>query len=184
MAVIVITPPEPLVDLNETKQWLRVDHADDDGLIAGLIAAVQSHIDGPDGVLGRALGTQILEYGLDRFHGHHIELPCPPVISIESVTYTGQAGSDVAWAAGWRLYDAGLERWSLAPLYGGSWPSVRYDRRSVRIRYRAGYETLPAAVPLAVKRMVAHLYDNRASAPADAMKAVAAELGHLKIYRV
>ncbi|MGE7007529.1 head-tail connector protein, partial [Sphingomonas sp. NPDC049708] len=53
-----------------------------------------------------------------------------------------------------------------------SWPSVRSERESVRIRYEAGYpdtvgdtpkSTVPAPVVAAIKLMIGDLFENRAS---------------------
>lgn len=162
MAVVVITPPEPLVSLEQAKRWLRVEHGDDDGLISSLIEAAQRHLDGPTGLLGRALGRQTLEYGLSQFGGSQIDLPCPPVVEVLSVTYANSVGADQTWGpVSWRLFDRGLDRWSLAPSYGGTWPLARLDHGSIRIRYRAGYETPPAPLQQAILLLTAHWYANR-----------------------
>src|SRR5579875_4153338 len=112
MFVAVITPPEPLVELDLAKQHLRVDDGDSDDLINAYIAAAQANIDGPGGWLGRAIGLQTLEVRLDSFHPRHwerrgypiwaegawtdwtcwplqnrIRLPYPPLVSITSITY-------------------------------------------------------------------------------------------------
>lgn len=138
MRVVVVTPPEPVVSLEEAKLRLRVDHDNDDELIEALVAAATQHVDGPTGWLGRAIGEQTLELRLDRFGSKAIGLPFRPIIGIDSVTYLDDSGADVDLAEGdgWR--------WSpgshlLLPPYNQSWPSGRCDADAVRIRYRAGY---------------------------------------------
>ena len=56
MRVFVVTPPEPVVSIDEAKDHLRVDGDGEDALIEGLVAAATGHIDGPNGWLGRAIG--------------------------------------------------------------------------------------------------------------------------------
>ena len=86
------------VSLAEAKMHLRVDAADEDGLIAGLIAAATAHLDGWAGVLGRCLCEQTWRQDFDRF-ARVLRLPLGPVASIASVTWRNAAGQ-VATVAG------------------------------------------------------------------------------------
>ena len=43
--VLIAPSSAPVVTLEEAKRHLRVDHDDDDALIAGMIAAAASHLD-------------------------------------------------------------------------------------------------------------------------------------------
>ena len=67
MSVVVITAPDPIIDLDLAKQHLKVTSDDDDMLIELYIDAAQSAIDGPRGWLGRCIGAQTLEFRLDGF---------------------------------------------------------------------------------------------------------------------
>lgn len=135
MRVTVIEPPPPIV----TPVEIPGDHAADDVAVAALISAVTAGIAGPDGWLGRSLGPQTLELALSCWPDGFVRLPCPPVISVLSVSYVDSAGAlvtvnDSAWQA------EGGEFWmrsSFAPPELGDVP------RPVRIRYRAGYDGNP-----------------------------------------
>jgi uncharacterized phiE125 gp8 family phage protein len=50
--------PAPLLTLAEIKAWLRIDHSDDDLLLAQTASAAVNHLDGYRGVLGRCIVTQ------------------------------------------------------------------------------------------------------------------------------
>ena len=159
MRVVVVTPPEPLVPLDEAKLHLRVDFDDDDALIEGAIAAVSAAIDGPDGWLGRAIGLQTLEYRGDPFGLDPIRLPCPPLIEVEQVSYLDTTGAEqVVPAASYGWSGAGL-----APAWGMIWPTARWTDEAVRVRYTAGYEIVPPAIRAALLLMIGDLYDNRAT---------------------
>lgn len=158
--VVVIEPPQPVVKLDEAKAHLKRDGDDDDALITAMIAAATGHIDGPDGWLGRAIGVQTLEATLDGFVYDPIALPYRPVIDIVGIRYEDVSGV-------WRdlasdVYD--LRGDSIGTAWGKSWPGTRAYRgasQSVRIRYRAGYETLPPSIRAAILLMTGDLYRNR-----------------------
>jgi len=65
MSSILLTPPaaEP-VTLADAKAWLRVEHDDDDDVIAALIAGARSHVEAQT---RRALITQSWRLVLDRW---------------------------------------------------------------------------------------------------------------------
>lgn len=163
--VVVVTPPKPVVKLDDLKKHVKVEHDDDDILLEAYLAAATGHIDGPDGWLGRALGIQTLEAGLDGFVYDPIPLPCRPVLSIDSVRYEDVTGM-------WRdlapdVYE--LRDDMLGTAWGKSWPGTRGYRgasRSTVIRYRAGYETVPAPITVAIMMMAADLYKFRESSVA------------------
>ncbi|MCA0025477.1 MULTISPECIES: head-tail connector protein [unclassified Mesorhizobium] len=162
MNIVVITPPAPVVTLEEAKAQLRVDFGDDDAFISGLIAAVQGNIDGPDGWLGRAIGVQTLEMRLPSFCGWDgsscIPLRCPPVTAPVSVKYIDGDGVEQTFDSdSYRLVGDDM----IAPAYSVSWPSARHDHDSVKIRYTAGYEQVPPPIKAAILLNVAHLYANR-----------------------
>ncbi len=169
MRLVVVIPPPPIVTAAEVRAQLRLDAGDDDAFLDGLIAVATAHIDGPDGWLGRAIGVQTLEAQLDGFYDGgrtEIMLPCRPVIEIVSVTYDDASGAaQVVLPAGYGLLgDIGLY-----PKPGITWPQAG----AVRVRYRAGYPTVPASgdtpakstVPAPIRHailmMVARLYASR-----------------------
>jgi uncharacterized phiE125 gp8 family phage protein len=167
MRVTVITPPAPIVSWDEARAHLRLDDGDDQqSYVESLIAAAQANIDGPAGWLGRCLGVQTLEMrGWD--FGFCDRLPYPPVINVLSVAYVDPAGAEQTLvSAEYQISSSGF----LEPSYGVSWPQARYERDAVRIRYRAGYEEIPAPIKHAVLLMVSHWFNNR-----DAVTTTAAQ---------
>ena len=105
-----IVPPVGLpVSLAEVKAGANLDGgSDDDAKIAGLIRSAVEMIDGPDGEIQRCLLSQTWELRLDCFPGYfdywrwpgwpyrphywhskglEIEIPLPPLQSVESITY-------------------------------------------------------------------------------------------------
>jgi uncharacterized phiE125 gp8 family phage protein len=176
---VVVERPEPFIDLVTAKEHVRVSHDDDDAIISGMVSAAISHIDGPEAWLGRSLAPQTLELRLDAYPCDGlVSLPCGPVIDVLSVKYIDGAGVLQTIDPGAYLADD-LYVW---PLYGTTWPTLRRERGSARIRYRAGYVADPAADPLvaqlpdaiaaAVLLMVGDLYANRETTVAGQVFAV------------
>lgn len=156
MRVTVVTPPPPVVSKTEAKDHLRVRHSAEDTLIEGMVAAATAHIDGPDGWLGRSIGVQTLEARLDAFPWD-LRLPFGPVRSITSVKYIGSDSVEETYDPA--LYENQGQR--VALLGNFIWPATAYRSEAVRVRYVAGYETIPPAIRAAILLMVGDLYRNR-----------------------
>ena len=149
------------VSLAEAKAHLRVDHDDDDALIAGLIQAATDHLDGWSGVLGRCLVTQTWRQDFDAF-ASCLPLPLGPVSAIASVTYRNTAG---------QLATVDSSDYSLRTDAGGrtyvrfqddfSTPGDLYEVAALSITYTAGYETVPAPIKTAILLMVGNIYECR-----------------------
>ncbi len=194
-AVVVIVPPAPVLTLTQAKtQCNATGFDDDDTLISDLMSTAQALLDGPDGILGRAIGVQTLELRLDSFlsqrwaFGHdwaswgygewgrwarptrftNIELPCPPFISLTSITYEDQNGVDqVLDASGWNATEEGV-----SPAFGDVWPSGRIAADAIRLQYQAGYvapsgatlpppNPVPAPIRQAMLMLISHWYNHR-----------------------
>jgi uncharacterized phiE125 gp8 family phage protein len=161
MRVLVITPPEPVVSLEEAKAHLRVLANDEDALITTYVAAATGHIDGPDGWLGRAIGAQTLEARGHVFRDAMV-LPYPPIIEIVSVKHLDAAGAEVTLLASEYEVRGSL----IGSAFGRRWPAVGVHDEAIRIRYRAGYEAVPPAIKAAILLMTEDLYANRGTVAA------------------
>src|SRR5690606_16820554 len=126
------------------KEHLRVDGADDNAVIEGLIRAAVSHLDGWTGILGRCLVEQTWRVDFDRFD-QCMRLPLGPVIEIVSVTWRDAEGqiSTVNDAEYLIQTDAGGAP-HLRFRNGYSFPSGLYESGAVSVTFKAGYPTIPA----------------------------------------
>lgn len=157
MRVVVVTPPTPVVSLDEAKLHLRVDTSDEDDLIFGMVAAATAHIDGPSGWLGRAIGVQTLTAHFDNFGCGGLILPFPPIVCVTSVQYLASPGVE-------QTVDAALYETmggTLVPKHGQTWPASLWRREAVRVTYQAGYAEAPAPIRAAILLMVGDLFRNR-----------------------
>lgn len=163
MRVVVVTDPAPAVRWEEADMHLKLDgDVEQKPYVEALIAAATAHIDGPDGWLNRSLGLREVEarFAL-RSVGSSIRLPDQPIVSLLAVSYLDADGVEQqASTDDFVLFD---DRVTSA---GGRWVweagSLRPD--AGRIRYRAGYEKVPAPIKAAILMMVADLYRFRTTA--------------------
>jgi uncharacterized phiE125 gp8 family phage protein len=192
--LVRVDPPDsPLLDREQVKLHLRIDHDDDDDLIDALIETVEAQLDGYAGTLGRALTEQSWKLSLHSFPGHrghpwstwrhhlrhhlHIRLPLPPLISVTTVAYVDPDGVDQVLDPGqYVVLDGPLA--SIQPVQGVCWPSTAFQPRAVQITYVAGYgapSDVPAPILAAARMMLEDLYDNRAAILIDSSRATLIE---------
>lgn len=167
MRLTIVTPPsiEP-ISLAEAKAHLRVDGNDEDALISQLITVARQALDGRDGLLGRALVQQTWKLTHDRFP-RAIEIPLPPLISIDGITYldadavTQTIDLETVTVEG--IGDAAPA--ILRPVSGTAWPETYDHPEAVALTFKAGYGTAAATVPAPIRQAllldVAHMFENR-----------------------
>lgn len=161
MRTVVITPPEPVVTWEDADQHLKLSGDTSQQVeVEAMIAAATANLDGPDGWLGRAIGLQTIEARFDRFDPCGIALPYPPIVSIESVKYLDATNVEQTLdSAQYELFGT-----RLAPAFQCSWPTPLRHEETVRVRYTAGYETVPFPIRAAILLMVGDLYRFRETA--------------------
>lgn len=157
------TAPAALLDLPALKRHLRVDHDGDDDLIASLAAAAQSALDGPSGMVGKALVTQSWTMTRARLTGKTVlRLPVFPFRSLTSVSYYDADNS--AQSADLADFTArgGEEFAYIEPVT--AWPAM-YDRPdALTVVWSAGYgsaDQVPGELIVAAKMLAGHWYENR-----------------------
>ncbi len=156
---VLIEAPAALLTLPEVKAHLRVDHADEDTLIEGLIASAVGWLDGWQGVLGRCILTQT--WASTHAALADLRLPFPDVQSAV-VSYLDAAGEvQTVDASDYRVRTrngAGellfRDGYSAPALLAG-----RDDAVTVTAVY--GRDDLPAPLRVAALMLVGHWYQHR-----------------------
>ena len=185
-SVLLIPPAVEPVSLAEAKGYLRVEHADDDDLIAGLIASARAHVEVQT---RRALITQTWRHVRDTWpaDGRIAVLPAPLQSLAAARVYDGQGDAqaidvqtfvvDTVSAPG----VVSFPPWSV--------PAPRRVMAGIELDIVVGYGDAATDVPeplrLAVRQFVAHWYENRgvvAGSSGASLPANVAEL--LAPYRV
>jgi uncharacterized phiE125 gp8 family phage protein len=161
---VLVTPPaEEPVSLAEAKAHLRVDHDAEDTLISMLIGAAREYVE--QGA-ARALMPQTWRLSLESLPGGRcpIELPLPPLRSVESITYQDDDGAEQTLDDALYLVDTDDEPGKVLPVYDGEWPDGRCDVNAVKVTYIAGYEDadhVPKRAKQAILLLVGHWFENR-----------------------
>jgi uncharacterized phiE125 gp8 family phage protein len=154
------------IDLDETKRALNITTDSDDTLIDGWITGARQKLSRD---IGRDFIRTTRELWLPTFPSGRIVLPRPPLLSVESLTYTASDGTaTVLDPTGFLVYAPSGHTarcgW-LELAYGGTWPTPQLTSVTVRIRYQTGYGDSMGAVPAEIRgmlyKMVGHAYKFR-----------------------
>jgi uncharacterized phiE125 gp8 family phage protein len=148
MTIAELTPPaaEP-VTLAEVKAHLRLDAADEDALLAGLMRAAREHLEGETGL---ALIARTFRLYLDDWPAARvIQIARGPVQTIETVTVYDAAGMPVeADTAGYVLDGTARPARLVLPQR----PSTTRAVNGIEIDFTAGFGESGADVPDTLKR--------------------------------
>jgi len=176
MTIVLTSPPaiEP-VTLEEAKAHLKVDTADDDALIAALIAAARARA---ELIISRAFITQQWMLSLDCWpQDGVIAIPFPPLQSVASVTaYARDDGATVLDPETYQVDTASAPaRLALKP---GASPPVNLRRiNAIEVAFTAGYgdaaDDVPALIREAILEIVADLYVHRGDSDETPLAAMA-----------
>ena len=189
-------PTEEPVSLQEAKDQCRVEHDEEDVLLASVIQAAREWAEQHT---GRAFCTQTWEARYDSFPaaGERLEVPKPPLQAVASVKYLDGSGTEQTWAASDYLVlgvpltsaDQGgqVERGHVVPASGKSWPATLKVPEAVRVRFTCGYgksEKVPVQIKRAILLKVADLYLQREPQEQEATAADRNLLGSFRSPRV
>ncbi|MBL4839392.1 MAG: hypothetical protein JKY47_01010 [Thalassospira sp.] len=147
---------------------------EDKDLIAIYRDGVQSHLDGIDGILGRALITQTWQMKLPRFPQRScaIRLPLPPLQTVSAIEYIDDDGDEITLDSGlYQVVNRGKYPSHIVPAYSQTWPSTRDVPDAVTVTFVAGYgnaaDDVPAAIRNAGLLLIGDLYEHREAQSVD-----------------
>lgn len=164
MSITIITPPasEP-VSLAEAKLFLRIDHNNEDALIATLIGAAREAVEAG---CGRALITRRVRESLDIWRRDAVNgavLGLGPVTNVIAVRLLADNGSQSVIEPDRYRLEGTYDRPRL--VFPPGLPATLRSAGGIEIEYDAGFEDnaadLPLALRLATLQIVAALYEAR-----------------------
>jgi uncharacterized phiE125 gp8 family phage protein len=157
LTLVASTPPAPVLEellLPGFKAYLRVDGAEEDAVLSGMLGAARYYLEGRDGVTHCALLTQTWDWAFDRFpSGQPLVVPLPPLQSITSIKVRDAANVETTWAAQNYQVDLGdpTSCGRIVPVAGAAWPVPGTMLSPITVRFVAGYGSRADALPDAVK---------------------------------
>lgn len=176
----IAAPGDEPVSTKEAKEWARIEIAEDDQLVGGLVKAARQWIENRTGmqlVTSTWLATydrfprysQLggLQYASEVLWSQRIpqtelagrywpdrasfRMPRPPLQAVSQIEYVdGATGNTFVMDPSLYLVDATTRPGRIAPIPGGIWPIVKQQVGAVQITYTAGYGG-PGAVPDTLK---------------------------------
>lgn len=159
-ATLLNAPAFEPVPLAEAKDFLRVEHDDDDDLIAALVAGARIHIEAQT---RRALITQSWRLTRDAWPAEgRIAVRPSPLQSLDVVRVFDAAGNATVLDLQGFIVDSAGSAIAFAP-----WSPAQPGRAAagIELDVTCGYGDDPTDVPeplrQAVRMMAAHWYDNR-----------------------
>ncbi len=172
MALFLVTAPtaEPITLAEAKQQTRRTDSTDEDELLQNVIVpAVRERC---EMATRRQMLTATWDWKLDEFpcaSEEPLMIPLAPLLGITSISYVDQDGATQVWNSA--LYQVSAPvgpraaRGRVTPVYGGTYPSARYQMDAVTVRFTAGYGTTPVTIPnqlrMAMLLDLGVLYENR-----------------------
>jgi uncharacterized phiE125 gp8 family phage protein len=154
------------VSLEEAKAQLKVETADEDILIGGLIVAARQYFERQT---GRSLIARTWRLDLDAFPAGPIRLGWGPVSAVTTVSYIDSAAASTPMAAETDyIVDLSGDIGLVAPPVAQPWPWAPRRGGAVSVTYTAGYgpaaTDVPKLVHHAIVLIVAYWYRNRDAA--------------------
>lgn len=154
-----ITPPAEMpITVEAAKIFLRVDGADEDALIEGLIAAAADHLDGRTGLLGRCLVTQVWQYQAVGFQ-RQFSLGMPGAVAATVHYFDRDGASQELPQEDITLVDTA--RGSCLVFADRQPTAVWYGPVTIDVTFGTAPDKVPAALVQAIRMLVAHWYANR-----------------------
>lgn len=174
MALSLVAAPsvEPVTLFEAKRQCKAPSDTSEDGLIVGLITAARERA---EAVTGRQLisarwDLRFDDCQVDMGLWYAIQIPRPPLISVESVEYVDYAGTTQIWASSNYQVDAPKGPFAtfgrLLPLPTATWPLPQPGRvNALTVHFTSGYGTAGATVPMSIRQamllMIGAWYNQR-----------------------
>jgi len=167
--VCITQPASEPIDLTTVEGQCRItDLSAEASTIETMIQAVRERA---EQITRRAFVKQTWELTLDGFPYGAINLPKPPLQTVDSIKYIDTDGVEQTLdVAAYRVLTGG-EPGAVQPVYGSLWPTTLADLETVKIRFTCGYGPIshdtslnvPKAILQWILIQVANLYENRES---------------------
>lgn len=163
-----VAPTLDLVDLALAKQWLKVTDSHEDAIIGALIRRAAGYLDGPSGIVGKALLAQTWTLADAPVTGRTpFVVPVLPLISVTAIDIYDRDNVAQSLTLGdFTTYQT--DDWAeIRPNIGTTWPAMYNRPDAITVTATFGFGTTRDAIPgpilQAAEVLVGHFYVNRES---------------------
>ena len=160
---LVTSPASEKVTTSNVKTYAQVDEnfTADDSLLRGF---GRQGRDWCERHTGRRFGQYQYDLRLDAFPKCGIELPFPPLVSVDGVYYIASDGTETELASSEYRVDSVDENRTarIVRAYGVTWPTPRAVTNAVRVRFTCGYDDVPDLLLNSAYDYAKSLYDHAA----------------------
>lgn len=159
--VLTAAPAVEPVTVDEAKAHLRIDHAEEDALLASLITTSRLHI---EAALNLAMITQGWCWRFDKWpDAKVVALPMRPVQSVEAVRIRPADGAVETLSVEDFMLDGSAPARLIST--NDAWPKPGVSALGIEIAFTAGFGDavgdVPAPIRQALLMLVGHWYENR-----------------------
>jgi len=171
-SILLEAPADEPVTLADAKAFIRVEHADDDDVIAALIAAARIHVEAQT---RRALVTQTWRLTRDVWpeSGRLLVLPVPLVSLVAARVYRADGTAQTIDPAAFTVDTAAAP--AVLNFARGALAAPGRVAGGIEIDVTCGYgdaDDVPAPLRQAIRMLVAHWYEHRGVVASGAEVAV------------
>jgi uncharacterized phiE125 gp8 family phage protein len=141
------------VTLEQIKEFVQVNHSDDDNLLQIKGQAAREIC---ERFTRRRFIDTILDLILDAFPlgEQPIDGLASPLSAVGSITYTDADGDAQTWNSANYIADTSSDPGRIAPAFGIAYPATRKIQNAATVTYTAGYGTDPTDVPAAIREAI------------------------------
>lgn len=167
---LVTAPTEEAIDVAFVKTLLSIDHNDHDLRFAALIGAVTDYLDGPTGILGRAILQQTWLLELERWPDR-LAIPVEPVSAVAVSWFDSDDAETALSATTYEIVSTPESRPELIWNDSAVLPQLGPRMFPVRVEITAGAvnaEAVPKSLREAMGLLAAHWYEHRAAVSSPA----------------
>lgn len=167
MIPILLIPPavEPIL-LVQAKNWLRIDHADEDELVTALIASARLAVESAS---GRMLISQTWRIVMDAWPEGDIVIPLAPVRKVVALRTLSAAGVSVVIAPS--SYVAGVAGGHGRIRFLTKMPEPEITISGIEIDVELGFSSnsqgMPETLKTAMRLLIARWYEQRGDVESD-----------------
>lgn len=179
---VVTGPTQEPITINSIRDHLRLDELVDDIQINGYIIAARQWAENYTGRFfiqrtmrqwydARANGFHNLIEGTVTGHqnyftsSQHLEVAATPIISVDSIKYYNDAGTESTWDADNYYADTVSDIGRIMLRDGGSFPTDLRKLNGLAVNFTVGYgataATVPQAIKIAIMQYITFLYEHR-----------------------